>query len=622
MSATTLGFLSTRHRKREVYEQDGQDSHCNFDGNKRTSRKKIIFSSKSYVAAGLTLVITISIIQVFLFHYYIGFNSRISDGSQTFAFEDWHCFYPGLDDIHELAQKFGVDLVVVDPDLINLLERRRTNSEDRLNDANRSLALTFSEPSKRNQESTHKTIVHLAAINETSGGQPNLKLFYNALKNNGYTTLKYVDSSQSMQPEVYRRASHLFDDMPLEGIREHKYSHDTSLLHSSIDEPSKYNLDPHDGDEVSKIYTEFITHIFILNRTEPIEVPKNDQSFCNNDRHDEARFTVIHVLVLYNYDYNPTEKWIQPGLVMDEIDKHKLLKFNVHSFDFRIPVEQYYIHEKRQVLSVTRPPKVNRRKRSLESIRILEPNKNSQLNYINNSYLHCKASQFDIRGLRDNQKRVSNYLLSLDNSKPISIRESRRFIINQLITAFQFMDTFSSTYGNFSYWITGSTLLAYYKHCDLAIQPISDSMLSDNNKPEDVIWNLEFGLFSAEVNTNILEDLAGARNIGIVMMSDWLKAEALISFYFRECPNIIINLYLYELKKDFYQYYFITRNSMTMNHKFTKRLKSKNYLSNFNVGHHVFNTDNLNLCWTNIEKFKPFRVPCNVYDHLRRIYVI
>lgn len=640
MSAIGDGFgLSARNRNRngrQFHERQyyGSQNEVDQDGDKigRNQPKRngiLSFSSKFYISLVLTLVIVISISQVFLFHYYFASNTNkfSSNKTQSFAFEQWHCLYPGLDDVFELAQKFGVDLVVVDPDLIGSLGIKDTNivghQSNQVDAISSKQTPSFSEPSKRtNQESPYKTIVHFTAINETSGGQPSLKLFYNALKNNGYIIMKYVDSSQLMQPEVYRRASHLFDDMPLDGVYEHKYSHDSNSQHNSMDYFTGNHLDPHEN-EVSKIYTEFITHIFILNRTQSIEL-RNNKQLCNNNL--AARFTVIHVFVLYNYEYSPSKQWIQPGLVMDEIDKHKLLSYNVHSFDFRIPIEQYYIHQKRKVIDLTRPfnNRKSRRKRSLDRIRILKPGKGSLLVYANNSYVHCKKSQFNITGLVDNEKRLSNYLTTLDNIKPIDNREHHEFIVDQLVTALHFMDTFSKTYGNFTFWITGSSLLAYHKFCDLAIQQTYDleAGMYVTNKLGDNMYNLEIGLYSEEMNPIMLDDLAKANNIGIVMISDWRKSSTLISFQFKECPNVIFNLYLYELRKDFHQYHYITRSSMIISHKFNKRPKTKRHLNNLDSGHHVFNTNDLDLCWTCIENLKPFRVPCNVYEHLRRIYII
>lgn len=640
MSAIGDGFgLSARNRNRSGHKserlqyygsQNEVDEDDDDDDQIRPPKRNRIpsFSSKFYISLVLTIVIVISISQVFLFHYYFASNTnKFSNKTQNSAFELWHCLYPGLDDVFELAQKFGVDLVVVDPDLIGSLNIDDTNivgpqTDGQVAASSQKQTPSFSEPSKRtNQETPYKTIVHFTAINETSGGQPSLKLFYNALKNNGYIILKYVDSSQSMQPEVYRRASHLFDDMPLDGVFEHKYSHDSNSQHNSMDYFTENHLDSHEN-EVSKIYTEFITHIFILNRTQPIELRNNKQLCINN----QARFTVIHIFVLYNYEYDPSKQWIQPGLVMDEIDKHKLLSYNVHSFDFRIPIEQYYVHQKRKVIDLMRPPsnRKSRRKRSLDKIRILEPENGSLLTYANNSYVHCKKSQFNITGLIDNEKRISNYLATLDGIKPIDDKEYREFVVDQIVTALYFMDTFSKTYGNFSFWITGSSLLAYHKFCDLATQQTYDfeAGMNDTNKLGDNMHNLEIGLFTEEMNATMLDDLAKANNIGIVMMSDWRKSSTLISFQFRECPNVIFNLYLYELRKDFHQYYYITRSSMTMSHKFNKRPKTKRHLNILDFGHHVFNSNDLDLCWTCIEHLKPFRVPCNVYEHLRRIYII
>lgn len=625
-SLSTSRLRNVNFEAQELVDNEFLQKTNDNDKYKQPNRKRILlFTSKFYISLLLTLVIVISISQVFLFHYYVSINTNSGKRqAEQYAFEEWHCLYPGLDDILDLAQRFGVDLVVIDPDLVGSLNKKGANIGGNQNESTMSKQiLSFSQPSKISQESTYKTIVHFTAINETSGGQPSLKLFHNALKNNGYITIKYIDTSQLMQPEVYRRASHLFDDMPLDGVWEHKFSHDSNSQHNSIDYyTEKIHLDSHE-DEVSKIYTEFITHIFIVNRTQSIDSSTNKQ-ICKNQA---RQFTVIHIFVLYNYDYSPSKQWIQPGLVMDEVDKHKLLRYNVHSFDFRIPIEQYYIHQKKKVISLVSPigTKKERKKRYLNKMRILDPENGSLLSYINNTYIHCKKSQFNISGSVENPNKINKYLSTLDNIKPISDREDRELLINQLATAFHFMNTFSTTYGNFSFWITGATLLAYYKHCDLAIKPTQFNLEArDSNamRGED-IYNLEIGLFSDEVSAAMLDDLSKANNIGIVMMSDLRKSGSVISFQFKECPIVLFNLYLYEFKKDLFQYYFTTRNSMVMSHKSNKRSKLKrNSARELDIGHHVFNTNDLNLCWTCLEHFKPFRVPCNVYEHLRRIYII
>lgn len=610
---------SKQSERQEVVSEGCQ--HTSNDEHLQPNRKRILlFTSKFYISLLLTLFIVICTSQIVLFHYYVSVSTN-SIKTRNYSFEDWHCLYPGLGDIFELAQKFGLDLVVIDPDLVRSLENEETNIGGTQNESTKTKQLpTFTQPLKRGQESTYKTIVHLTAINETSGGQPSLKLFYNALKSNGFSTMKFVDTSQLMQPEVYHRASHLFDDMPLEGVWEHKYSHDTNSQHESTDSTPETHSDSHEN-EISKIYTEFITHIFILNRTQSLDLSSTKQ-LCNN----QARFTVIHIFVLYNYNYNPSEQWIQPGLVMDEVDKHKLLRFNVHSFDFRIPIEQYYIHQKSETISLVSSTGFGKdyRKRSLKRIRILRCGNGGLLRYANNTYTHCEKSQFNIRGLIDNSGRISNYLSDLDSIKPIGNREDHRLLVAQLTTAFHFMDTFSKTYGNFSFWITGATLLAYHKHCDLAVEFASNRQIEGTaNKQTDNIYNLEIGLFSDEMNATMLEDLAKANNIGIVMLSDWRKSNTMIRFRFKECPKVVFSFYLYELRKNYFQQYFITRNSMITSNKSNRRSKLKRRSTNEpDAGHHVFNTNDLNLCWTCIEHFKPFRVPCNVNEHLRRIFIV
>lgn len=628
----------------------------------KSIRNEIIFSSKFYISLALTILIVIT--QIFLFHFYIGLRgsglkriprigglqfaiSSFSQGGQQSNFKSsgrfWECKYPGLNEVLDLAAKYELVLVLVDPDLLEALEQLidETKGEEELPQ--------FSQPFKRNQESTpgHKSIVHFALVNETSGGQPNIKLFYNALKHNGYTALKYDDASQLMQPEVYHRSSRLFDDMPLDAIREHHLKHsrheadkknhpvleaaENQFYGDEAVQPTSGHFDEED-DKVSKIYTEFIAHLFILNQT---KLTNNDDANCNQ-KHKQTM--VIHIFVLYNYEYNVENQWIQPGLVMDEVDKHKLLAYNVHSFDFKVPIEHYHIHEKRRVVSVTldsskyRTEKAGRRKIAPTMLHLFEPEGDRMLRYANNSYSHCKSSKFNISGLIDNSRRMSNYLKSLDTFSPIKESQARDILHQQLVLAFQFMNTYSRAYGNFNYWITGSSLLAYHRHCDLACIP-SDSPTSDSlyetgdiyanisKVLEDVVVNLELGVFSNEVNESVLYDLANAQAIGVVMQADWQKTNsAPIIFRFQDCPNLIFNLYVYELRRDFHQYYFITRTTMTLRHRFKKRARYE--AAEATVGHHVFTANNLNLCWTRIGDSHPIRIPCNVYDHLRRIFIV
>lgn len=567
----------------------------------------------------LAILVTILIIfaQVFLFHYYIGISSINLEG-KTKKFDHWNCLYPGLSGVYSLAQKFDVDLVIVDPDLLRSIKREVSNEKNSIYE----VQPQFSIASKRVQETRQKTVIHLAAINETSGGQPNLKLFHDSLKHNGYTILSYVDNSHFMQTEVYRRLPHLHDDVKITNINGHRYYNDLDDKHSleaeEMEEESLHNAHPN---RVSKIYTEFLSHIFILNYTHPQRdiSSKVDRTDCWNSYDGITNpFIVIHVVVLYNYEYNPSGQWIQPSLIMDEMDKHKLLRYGVHSFDFAIPIDRYYLHRKRPVMSVVKAS--DQAKQTKEKFLVFDPSGDGLLSYVNNSYIHCAASKFYIGGLIEDPKRYSNYLKALDSSSPMLDPGNQEFLTEQVATAIQFIDTYSKTYGNFSYWITGSTLLAYYKFCELALVPHRHVVDFEEGSidPSKNVINLELGFFSSEVTADILDDLAEATNIGVTMISDWQKPNSIIIFKLLSCPNIIFYMYPYKLRNDFSQSYFITTNTMTYTHKFNKRSQVKN-TSN---GHHIFHTDNLHLCWTRLNNIYPFRVPCNIHDHLRRIYLI
>lgn len=63
---------------------------------------------------------------------------------------------------------------------------------------------------------------------------------------------------------------------------------------------------------------------------------------------DESQsFLAIHLFVVYNYEFQPERHWIQSSSSLDETDRHKLLAYGVHSIDFRLPLDHYFLHEKR-----------------------------------------------------------------------------------------------------------------------------------------------------------------------------------------------------------------------------------------------------------------------------------
>ena len=570
----------------------------------QTARYRI--ASKFSLSIGITVIIIIA--QLFIAHQYIGLNISHHINSRLYQDDailknEWLCYSaPYLSDINKLAQKYGVKLVIVDPDLLRALDNNDQSEEN----------FIFSSGARVKQELGHKSIIHIAAINETSNGQPNLMQFYNSLKHQNYVTIKYNDASHAMRPEIYWRKPHVFDEMLSDKI--------------GIDQSNGKSIGHLDGRplilrddiEVSKIYTDFMSHLFIVDQSQHIF--DHQTKACQRTRAIEASpFAVIHIFILYNFEHKPGEQWIQSGLIFEEMDKHKLLTYKVHSLDFRVPIEHYFIHQKRETTSLD----------FLGGYHVLEPEGDRSLRYASNTFIHCKRSPFNIIGQIDNTRQVSNYIKLIDGAQPIRFGQSRDMIIQQYVVAFKFMDTFSKAYGNFSYWTTGSSLLAYHKFCDLST--VSPNELEKKSGEEydtavlKVTFNLELGLLASELNETMLEDLANAKMIGVTMVSDWRKPNALIAFRIVDCPNLIFNIHMYELKRDFYEYYFITRNSMILSHKFSRRGRSSNSssgLKRFVGGHHVFRTNNLKLCWTYINYFHPFRVPCDVHDHLRRIYVI
>lgn len=545
-------------------------------------------SSRVFISAILASVILLC--QLLLFHYYYWTISNQYVGHQN-PLETIYCTHELLFGIQRLALQSDVELVLVDPDVVE--------STDKYHMGNSNVEFSFS---KKSQESTHKSILHFAAVNETSGGQPNLKLFHESLKNNGYIILQY-DSNRPMQPEVYRRESHLFD--------------------------GHHELHGDKSEKISKIYTEFIAHIFVLNRTSLPE--KSQDSYrCNKQLHQrEARTTVIHIFVLYNYEHNPENQWIQPALQMDELDKHKLLTYNVHWVDFRILIEHHYLHPKRLIASISIANKRQIERQPMHSIRVFEPETDRLLSYANNSFVDCEISPFNLKGLIDSRRRYGKYSTMLDGAKPEPEGDMKTQLQYQIDLALQFMSTYSNVYGNFSHWLTGSSLLSYLKFCDLAIVLDGQTLAGDNDVDDLVrepIINLELGVFASEFNESILEGLANATNIGVKMISDWRRPNRMIQFKLADCPNVLYRIYVYELHEDFYQYYFITQNSMILNQKRKRKRSTKvkiNEDGSTDWGHHVFGLHNLELCWTQFKGIsKPFRVPCNIHDHLRRIYIV
>lgn len=564
---------------------------------------RLIYSSKFKTA--LIITIAIIFIQLALAHYYIIvlYNNRAKsitgpNGSLLANTENCICRYPNLGDIYLLAHNFGVELVVIDQDLLRIVQNKQADDSILLGEVR----------VRSRQESYHKSIIHLAAVNETSGGQPSLRLFLNALKRHGYTFLQYEESSKTMPPEVYQINPYMFDESS---------SSELTFRPNKNERPNLYGMDQDYEEKVSKIYTEFLGHVFVLNATKPLT---RTASLCKDSI--PVSFIVVHIVVLYNYEYDAENKWIQPYLSLNEVDRHKLLSYNVHSVDFRLPIERDFIHEKRPIINLVNASDTGSDLGSVANlIKIFHPNYNSRLTFANNSYVHCKPSGFNISNLIDNAKPMSNYLRALDKSQLVAGDDFRTFLLHQVSTAFQFMDTYSRAYNNFSYWITGSTLLSYYRSCDI-LSVTNRWALDENPEDEanDIVLNFELGLFASEISDSILEDLSAAESIGVTMLSNWRKQNSAISFTLRDCPNIVFNLYLYERRRDFYQDYYVTQNLMTRSHKLGRRLSQKD--KHTSLGHHVFKADNLELCWTRIDRLHPFRVPCTIHDHLRRIYVI
>lgn len=645
-------FITNNQLNIQINDNDQTNGSTSKPSILHSSRRRNLISTSNFVCA-LLITIVIILTQLFIVHHYVGdatrrhrlFNLKGANReTDLLAKSSWFCHgFSHLNRIAQLAHEFQVELVIVDPNLLGLL----VDDED--DEATPEEGLEFSFNGKMRQEAGRKTIVHLAAINETSGGQPNLKLFYTALKEH-YHMLKYNDASETMAAEVYRRQPHQLDDVQLDAMQDSRGHEEQSMQMAAADF------------EISKIYTEFISHVLILNATQPADselkkwAPSRKCLGSSAGNDEPEPFIAVHLFVLYNYEFQPDDEWIQSSLLLDEIDRHKLLAYGVHSIDFRVPLDHYYIHKKRRTASLLEASSFKsplKPDRPMNKLKILEPN--HWLDYANNTYLHCKQSSFNISALREGNRRMSGYLKTLDAAQPLKTSRYRAMLLDQLSIALQFMNVFSKSYGNFSFWLTGSTLLAYHKFCQLIaltqtrkwehqLGPTTedDLMLLSIDDYEEQVFNdntmleFELGLFESELNSTMLNDLSEANMIGVTMMSDWRGSNGnnLVSFHVKDCPNLVFNLHFYKLKRDFYQPYYVTNDNMIYNHKFRRRKSSKttNPSNGLNpktwldssamVGHHVFSTRNLELCWTRLDHLEPFRVPCDVHDHLRRIYVI
>jgi hypothetical protein len=614
-------------------------------------RQNLVRSSNFLYALLITAIIILA--QLFIVHYYIGNTTRrqrfFSSGnanreSNLLSKSHWFCHsFLHLNRIAELANKFQVELIIVDPDLLELLDDKNDSST-----TDDGQPASVGRGSKTKQEASHKTMIHLAAINETSGGQPNLKLFYNALKEH-YHVIKYHDASETMAAEVYNQQPHQLDDVHFDAIQDsNRLEHEQHEALNAVDF------------EISKIYTEFIAHLFIVNVSGPIgSVPAEWISPKNCLRsetgHNSEPFIVLHLFVLYNYEFQPGEKWIQSSLLLDEVERHKLLAYGVHLVDFKVSLDHYYVHDKRktsnlfEASSLASPLKPER---PMNRLKILEPE--NLLSYANNTYLHCKQSAFNISALVNENRQISRYLKTLDAAKPLKSSRYRTILLDQLSIALQFMNVFSKSYGNFSFWITGSTLLAYHKFCQLIAITRSgksidsfesttedDQLLLSMDDYEEQVLNennmldFELGLFESELNSTMLHDLSKANMIGVTMISDWREPEknGLVSFHVKDCPNLLFNLHFYRLKRDSYRQYYVTNDNMIYNHKIRRRKSLKDQKPAGQVspavmaessgvnGYHMFTARNLELCWTRLDLLEPFRVPCDAHDHLLRIYV-
>lgn len=611
-------------------------------------------STKSFAVAIVTTA-TIVIIQLILFHIYIGFN--IFDENHVLRSDQDNQFklmINKLDDILKVSQQFNLEIVLIDPHLLSDIEY----ADSKYHNPKRNIKATSNQ--KRNQEHQREAVVHLAIVNETSGGQPNIKMFTDALKASGYSTLQFHEKSSFVGPEIYTLPIEKLDSLSYDGIKEqHNHLELYTQSFNSKNQGSKNNITNY----ISKVYTEFLSHLFILDKHISINNEGSTKShkqllIPTDASHQHSDTTnskvpilkvlpfVIHVLVLYNFEFNPATFWVQPALSLSDQEKHTLLSYSVHSFDFKIPLEYNYLHRK-----LFTKPIVTQNVRS-ESIKVIrafhkaeQETQPAHLSFVNNSFIECRKENFNIvaqiQHLHGEHKLVTNYLIGLDKSAPLMSRSSSYIrtselenLIDQLATAMQFMTTYSSSYSNFSFWLTGSSLLNYHKFCNLVVDVRTKSVsennssrfkykLNENNDDDymnyqllpriDLMINIEIGVYENEFGNDAFEDLASSREIGVVIISKLSKDRLYFSFRLKECRNIVFHIYLYSKRNLDYESALMTNEN--------KFVKSYSRNKRQPLGRHIFLKENLILCLTHLADIGMFRVPCNINDHLSRIYI-
>lgn len=634
------------------------------------ARKGARFRNKNINNVYISILLTVTLIlaQVILFHIYVGFDFSNSNHKMkswqanelSNVIKQVSTVLTQLDEVLQLAAKFELDVLLTDSHLIDKLnyismstsENKQGSTQYSTRTQQQTQSKVGQENGKQNQEPKLDSIIHLAIVNETSGGQPNIQLFAEALKSElNFLKLQFDEQSgELLAPEVY--------EVPISKLN--AYSSNELL-----EQRQQNSL-------ISKVYSQFVSHIFVLAKLPTESATKRTANNTSDKRANKLRIEshdsklnkipkshrllfVVHLFVLYNFDDN---FWIQHPLELDEMQKHKLLSFNVHSFDFKIGTDFHYLHEKRDLQSLSLS--AFGAKSELKYLNSFIDNKYKALSYENNAFICCKAFNFSIEASRDHHssenvlldfilggnigsvenraiagldslqvktintnKATSKYMKSLDKTELDQIQGSS--IEQQLATAVQFFAAFSQTFGNFSYWLTGASLLDYHKFCSLSTNS-NQRNLNTNSSYEFV--KLEFGVFESEFGDNAFEGLRDASDIGVVLLTNLTQAAQQFSFQLvSDCPKVVFHVYLHSMhevpgKGSFFTSPLMTRHKI--NHRSLKRLKVTRAKVIASSEAHIFPRDYLTLCFTNLKLASSsflVKVPCFILEYLRRIFV-
>lgn len=552
------------------------------------------------LAAALAITAVVVVAQLVLFHLYVGFRldaavaRKLLTGGKWRADERLERALAALGELADLATGLGVQLVLVDEQLLARVRARRHQQTE--------AELATDTPSQRRlrQEARADTVVHLAIVNETSNGQPNIKRFADELRAR-YLTMQFAEGLATMQAEVYKLSAGQLDALAVDGLAEDAAGGRwrAHAPHNSQERPtdSLGPWEPHESEGISKVYTEFLTHVFVLAKSkrehdndEPHEAAGGgkrlsvaSQNAARKPAPIERLPWVAHIVVLYNFEPSPGRLWIQRALALDEARKHRLLAFDVHAFDFQLGIQNSYLHAKRPLGELADSEQLPRR---LAGLKVFA----SPLNFANNSYVHCEPTNLALAG--------ASHLTPA--REPPDVER----LADELATGVQFMDMFARAYGNFSFWLTGASLLSYYRSCELAAA----------GKRRGPPVSVEWGLFASEFDATAFNDLATAADIGVSLVSARPRGGATrrtLAFTLADCPHLIFRLFLYELRLDGARGAFFVSPPMTGGASGQRRRAEQD---------HTFAPASLQLCLTHLPEVGLFKVPCDAREHLQRIF--